>query len=71
MPVAVAPSTAIHTDPLAPPGHERTYGSSGFNLVRMYADGFTVAVIPVDGTPQIFDLDEAACAAVIAAHPID
>jgi 3',5'-cyclic AMP phosphodiesterase CpdA len=71
VPVAVAPSTAIRTDPLAPPGHERTFGSAGFNLVRLYAGGdVTVSVIPVDGAPQIFDLDAPGCAEVIAAHPI-
>ncbi len=69
-PVAVAPSTAIRTDPLAPPGHERTYGSAGFNLVRVYPDEITVSVIPLDDAPQIFDLDAAGCAAVIAEHPI-
>ena len=71
VPVAVAPSTAIRTDPLAPPGHERTFGSSGFNLVRMYPDTFTVSVIPIDDTEQIFHLDPAGCAAVIGAHPIN
>ncbi len=69
-PVAVAPSTAIRTDPLAAPGHERSFGSAGFNLVRVYPDAITVSVIPVDGAAQIFDLDEAGCAGVIAAHPI-
>jgi Icc protein len=71
VPVAVAPSTAIRTDPLAPPGHERTFGSAGFNLVRLYPGGdVTVSVIPIDGAAQIFDLDAAGCAAVITAHPI-
>lgn len=70
IPVSVAASTAIRTDPLAPPGHERTYGSAGFNLVRFYPDTVAVSVVPVDGAPEIFDLDEAGCAAVIAAHPV-
>ncbi len=71
VPVAVAPSTAIRTDPLAPPGHERTFGSAGFNLVRLYPDGtVAVSVIPVDGAPEIFHLDESGCDAVVTAHPI-
>jgi Icc protein len=71
VPVAVAPSTAIRTDPLALPGHERTFGSAGFNLVRVYPGGdVMVSVIPIDGAPQIFDLDGAGCAAVITAHSI-
>ena len=70
IPVSVATSTAIRTDPLAPPGHERTYGSAGFSLVRFYPDAVTVSVVPVDGAPEIFDLDPAGCAAVIAAHPV-
>lgn len=71
VPVAIAPSTAIRTDPLAPPGHERTYGSAGFNLVRMFPDGtVSVSIVPVDDAPEIFHLDEAGCAAVVAAHPI-
>ena len=71
VPVAVAPSTAIRTDPLAPPRHERTYGSAGFNLVNVYPDSITVSVVPVDGARQIFHLDPDGCAAVIDAHPID
>lgn len=72
VPVAIAPSTAIRTDPLAPPGHERTYGSAGFNLVRMFPDGtVSVSVVPVDDTPEIFHLDETGCAAVITAHTIE
>lgn len=70
IPVSVATSTAIRTDPLAPAGHERTYGSAGFSLVRLYPDSVTVSVIPVDGAPEIFDLDQAGCDAVIAAHPV-
>ena len=71
VPVSVASSTAIRTDPLAPPGHERTYGSTGFNLVRLYRDTVSISVIPVDGAPVIFDLDEAGCASVIHAHPVE
>lgn len=70
IPVVVAGSTAIRTDPLGPPGHERTTRSSSFNLIRVHADTFTVSVIPVDGAEQVFDLDEDGCAAVIAAHPV-
>ncbi len=70
IPVAVAPSTAIRTDPLAPAGHERTFTGGGFNLVAIYPDTFTVSVIPVDGAAQIFDLDAEGCAGVIAAHPV-
>ncbi len=71
IPVAVAGSTAIRTDPLAAPGHERTTRSTSFNLVRIHPDTITVSVIPVDGADPVFDLDEAGCAAVIAAHPAD
>lgn len=70
IPVSVASSTAIRTDPLAPPGHERTYGSAGFSLVRLYPDSVTVSVVPVDDSPEVFDLDQAGCDAVIAAHPV-
>jgi 3',5'-cyclic AMP phosphodiesterase CpdA len=70
IPVSVAASTAIRTDPLAPAGHERTFGSAGFSLVRLYADTVAVSVVPVDGAPEIFDLDRAGCDAVIAAHPV-
>ena len=70
--VAVAGSTAIRTDPLAPAGHERTYASGSFQLVDLYPTGTAVvSVIPVDGADQVFDLDEAGCAEVIAAHPIE
>ena len=71
IPVAVAGSTAIRTDPLARPGHEQTTRSSSFNLVRLYeGTNFTVSVIPVDGADQVFDLDPADCATVIARHPV-
>lgn len=74
IPVAVAPSTAIRTDPLAPPGHERTFGSAGFNLIRFYGSAsdhaVTTSVIPIDDAPQIFHLDQAGCAAVVGAHPV-
>ena len=69
VPVAVAPSTAIRTDPLAPAGHERTYGSQGFNLVSIYPDCVTTSLIPVDRAAEIFHLDVAGCAAVIDASP--
>jgi len=71
VPVAVAGSTAIRTDPLAPAGHERTFASGAFNLVEVYPDTITVSVIPVDGAEQVFDLDPDGCRAVISAHPID
>ena len=70
IPVAVAGSTAIRTDPLAAPGHERTFASGSFQLVDLYpTGGAVVSVIPVDGADQVFDLDETGCAEVIAAHP--
>lgn len=71
VPVAVAGSTAIRTDPLAAPDHERTTRSASFNLVRLYRETVTTSVIPVDGAGEVFDLDAAGCAAVIAAHPAD
>ena len=71
VPVAVAGSTTIRTDPLAPPGHERTSASRTFNLVEVYLDTITVSVIPVDSAAGVFDLDAEGCQAVIAAHPID
>ncbi len=70
VPVAVAPSTAIRTDPLSPRGHERTYASIGFNLVRLYADSVAVSFVPVDDASEVFDLDQERCAAVIDAHPV-
>ena len=70
VPVAVAGSTAIRTDPLAPAGHERTFASGTFNLVEVYPDTITISVIPVDGAAQVFDLDADGCRAVISAHPI-
>ena len=69
VPVAVAGSTVIRTDPLAPEGHERTWASGTFNLVQVYPDSITVSVIPVDGADRVFDLDAAGCRAVIDAHP--
>jgi 3',5'-cyclic AMP phosphodiesterase CpdA len=69
VPVAVAASTAIRTDPLGPAGHERTWASGAFNLVQVYPDTVTVSVIPVDGAPVVFDLDPDGCRAVIDAHP--
>jgi 3',5'-cyclic AMP phosphodiesterase CpdA len=71
VPIAVAGSTAIRTDPLAPTDHERTFASGAFNLVEVYPDTITVSVIPVDGAAQVFDLDKDGCRAVISAHPID
>ena len=69
VPVAVAGSTTIRTDPLAPAGHERTWASGALNLVEVYPDTITVSIIPVDGAAPVFDLDAAGCAAVIDAHP--
>jgi len=69
VPVAVAGSTAIRTDPLGPDGHERTWASGAFNLVQVHPDTVVVSVIPVDGAPIVFDLDAAGCRAVIDAHP--
>ena len=59
IPVAVAGSTTIRTDPLAPAGHERTWASGSFNLVEVYPDTITVSVVPVDGAATVFDLDAA------------
>ncbi|GGM17637.1 metallophosphoesterase family protein [Nakamurella endophytica] len=70
IPVAVAGSTAVRTDPLAAPGHERSHAASSVNLVRLYADTVTVSVLPVDDAPEVFDLDPAECAAVIARYPV-
>ena len=70
VPVAVAGSTAIRTDPLAPPGHETTWASGAFNLVEIYPDTFAVSMIPVDGAARVFDLDATGCAQVIDAHPV-
>ncbi len=71
VPVAVAGSTAIRTDPLAGAGHERTFASGSFDLVEVYPDTAVVSVIPVDGASTVFDLDAPGCAQVIAAHPIE
>jgi hypothetical protein len=69
IPVAVAGSTAIRTDPLAPAGHDRTWAGGSFNLVEIYPDTIAVSVIPIDGAPQVFDLDADGCADVIAEFP--
>jgi 3',5'-cyclic AMP phosphodiesterase CpdA len=70
VPIAVAGSTAIRTDPLAPAGHERTWASGTFNVIEVYPDTIVASVIPVDGAAVVFDLDSAGCAAIIDAHPI-
>lgn len=70
VPVAVAGSTAIRTDPLGPAGHERTWASGSFNIVEVYPETIVTSVIPVDGAAVVFDLDRAGCAATIDAHPI-
>lgn len=70
VPVVVAGSTAIRTDPLGPPGHERTTTSASMNLIRLYPETYTCSVIPLDGAEEVFDLDPQACAAIIAQHPI-
>ena len=69
VPVAVAGSTAIRTDPLGPDGHERTWAGGAFNLVQVFAGTIVVSVVPVDGAPVVFDLDADGCQAVIDAHP--
>lgn len=69
VPVAVAGSTAIRTDPLGPDGHERTWAAGAFNLLQVFPDTIVVSVIPVDGAPVVFDLDADGCRAVIDAHP--
>lgn len=70
VPVVVAGSTAIRTDPFARPGHERTTSSASMNLIRIYPDTYTCSVIPLDGADEVFDLDEAQCAGIIDRHPI-
>jgi 3',5'-cyclic AMP phosphodiesterase CpdA len=71
VPVAVAGSTTIRTDPLAPAGHERTLASGSFNLIEVYPDTIVSSVIPVDGADGVFDLDSSGCRSIIQAHPID
>lgn len=70
IPVSVAGSTAIRTDPLAPAGHERTWASGAFGLVEFYPDTLTVSTIPVDGADVVFDLDADGCRAIVDRHPI-
>ena len=71
VPVAVAGSTAIRTDPMGAAGHERTFQDGAFNLVELFIDTVTVSVVPVSDAPVVFDLDAAGCRAVIDAHPVD
>ncbi len=71
VPVQVAGSTAIRTDTLARTGHERTVASASFSIVRLYADTWTNSVIPVDDAAEVFDLDAAQSAQLIAAHPVN
>jgi 3',5'-cyclic AMP phosphodiesterase CpdA len=70
VPVAVAGSTTIRTDPLAPAGHEKTWASGSFNLIEVYPETIVSSVIPLDGAAGVFDLDSAGCRTVIDAHPI-
>lgn len=73
VPVAVAGSVAIRTDPLASAGHERTTRSASFNLVAIYPDTITVSVVPVDigeSAEMVFDLSPQECADIVAAHSI-
>jgi hypothetical protein len=70
VPVVVAGSTTVRTDPLAPAGRERTWASGTFNVVEVYPDTIVTSVVPVDGAAVVFDLDQAGCAAIIDAHPI-
>jgi 3',5'-cyclic AMP phosphodiesterase CpdA len=73
VPVAVAGSTAIRTDPLAAPGHERTTRSASFNLVAVYPDTITVSVVPVDtgeAAEVVFDLGPQECADIVARHQV-
>ena len=69
VPVAVAGSTAIRTDPLAPHFHEHTTESRAFNLVRIYPDTVTTTVVPVDGAAEVFNLVPEQLTALITAHP--
>lgn len=70
VPVAVAGSTAIRTDPLARPGHERTTAHGSVNLVRFYDDTQTVMTLDTAVADEVFDLDPAGCADVIGRHPV-
>lgn len=70
VPVAVAGSTAIRTDPLARPGHERTTAHGSVNLVRFYEDTHTVMTLDTSSADEVFDLDPAGCAAVVDRHPV-
>lgn len=70
IPVTVAGSTAIRTDPLARPGHERTTAHGSVNLVRFYDDTHTVLTLDTATAAEVFDLDPAACDDVIARHPV-
>ncbi|HET8588146.1 MAG TPA: metallophosphoesterase [Nakamurella sp.] len=65
VPVAVAGSVAIRTDPLAPAGREHTTRSAALNLVAVYRDTVTVSVVPIDGADTVFDLSPEENAAVI------
>ena len=65
VPVAVAGSVAIRTDPVAPPGHEHTTTSASLNVVAVYPDTVTVSVIPIDGADTVFDLGPAQSAEII------
>ena len=65
VPVAVAGSVAIRTDPIAPPGRERTTTSASLNLVAVYPETITVSVIPVDGAESVFDLAPAETGEII------
>jgi 3',5'-cyclic AMP phosphodiesterase CpdA len=65
IPVAVAGSVAIRTDPLAQPGRERTTTSASLNLVSVYPDTVTVSVVPIDDAATVFDLAPAESAAII------
>ena len=65
VPVAVAGSIAIRTDPLAPPGHEHTTRSASVNVVAVYPDTIVVSVVPVDGAETVFDLGPAECGVIV------
>jgi 3',5'-cyclic AMP phosphodiesterase CpdA len=69
IPVAVAGSVAIRTDPLAAVGHEHTTRSASFNLVTVWGGTATTSVVPIDGAETVFDLDATQTTAIIARDP--
>jgi len=75
IPVAISPGVANHSDPFAPPGHERALVGSGFSVVELPAQGSpritAMAVAGPDDGRELFDLgpDEVARIAQAAGEP--